>query len=462
MSDPVIHVDGVSKSFQMYSNSAHRLREILWHGFALIAPARFKTRLAAVAANRATQFTALKDVSFTVYRGETVGIIGRNGSGKSTLLQIICGTLPPSAGRVTVVGKVAALLELGSGFNPDYTGRENVYLNGQLLGLSKPEIDNRYEDIVAFADIGEHIDQPVKTYSSGMFVRLAFAIIAHVDADILVIDEALAVGDAFFGQKCMRFLREFMQTKTVLFVSHDTGSVRALCSRAVWLERGAALEIGTAKDVCDLYLQAFVEERQGKSATTRLKSTYKAQSLDMADQRLKYVNQSNLRNDLQVFKFDESRASFGDHKMRIADALFVTDTGQPNQWIVGGERVRLRVIAEAFANISSVIVGFYVKDRLGQVLFGDNTFLSYQATPVALQSGELITADFCFQMPTLPRGDYTVSAAVASGSQANHVHHDYVLDAFAFRGEVDGTATGLIGIPMHDIALVVKQRESQS
>jgi lipopolysaccharide transport system ATP-binding protein len=456
MSESVISVEGVSKSFRLYSSPVHRLREILWSGFAYLAPNGLRSRLQAKGGSRAVEFSALKNVSFTVCRGETVGIIGRNGSGKSTLLQIICGTLPPTTGRVKVNGKIAALLELGSGFNPDYTGRENVYLNGQLLGLSKPQIDERFSDIEDFAEIGEHIDQPVKTYSSGMFVRLAFAIIAHVDADILVIDEALAVGDAFFGQKCMRFLRDFMKTKTVLFVSHDTGSVRSLCSRAIWLERGEPLEIGASKAVCDLYLQAFIEERQGKSAVTRLKSNYKRQDVESVDQRLKYVNNSNLRNDLQVFKFDESRASFGDRRMRISDALFVSEDGQPNNWIVGGERVRLRVVAEAFDSLKSVIVGFYVKDRLGQVLFGDNTYLTFQDAPINVSAGEFVSADFCFDMPTLPKGDYTVSAAVASGTQIEHIHHDYVLDAFVFRGEADGTATGMIGIPMTEIALSVR------
>ena len=184
------------------------------------------------------EFWALKDVSFEVKRGETVGIIGRNGSGKSTLLQIICGTLSPTGGQVETHGRVAALLELGSGFNPEFTGRENVYMNGSVIGLSRDEIDTLFDDIVAFADIGEFIDQPVKTYSSGMYVRLAFAVIAHVNADTLVIDEALAVGDVFFVQKCMRFLRKFMDEGTIIFVSHDTGAVVNLCNRAFMLNKG--------------------------------------------------------------------------------------------------------------------------------------------------------------------------------------------------------------------------------
>lgn len=195
-----ICIDGVSKYFEIYEKPAHRLLQMIFRGH------RQYYR----------PFWALHDISFEVKRGECVGIIGRNGAGKSTLLQIITGTLTPSAGKVHIKGRVAALLELGSGFNPEFTGRENVYLNASILGLTNKEIDARYDDIVAFADIGEFIDQPIKSYSSGMVVRLAFAVVAHVDADVLIVDEALSVGDAFFTQKCMRFLRRFMKDNTVL------------------------------------------------------------------------------------------------------------------------------------------------------------------------------------------------------------------------------------------------------
>ena len=188
-------------------------------------------------------------------RGQTLGVIGCNGLDKSTLLQIICGTLYPTQGEVRVQGRVAALLELGSGFNPEFTGRENIFFNAGVLGQAEEVTRARLAAIEAFADIGEFIDQPVKTYSSGMLVRLAFAVIAHVDADVLVIDEALAVGDAFFTQKCMRFLRGFMQTGTVLFVSHDTNAVKSLCNHAIWLDQGRLRQQGTPKEVCEAYLR---------------------------------------------------------------------------------------------------------------------------------------------------------------------------------------------------------------
>ncbi|MDW8356241.1 MAG: ABC transporter ATP-binding protein, partial [Bryobacterales bacterium] len=200
------------------------------------------------------EFWALRNVSFEVRRGETVGIIGRNGSGKSTLLQIIAGTLAPTEGEVQVKGRVAALLELGSGFNPEFTGRENVYLNGTILGLSREEIDARFDDIVAFADIGGFIDQPVKFYSSGMMLRLAFAVSTTIDPDVLIIDEALAVGDVFFRQKCYRRLEDLRQRGVaILFVSHAMLDVKQLCDRAVLLDQGRTIFKGRAGEAVERY-----------------------------------------------------------------------------------------------------------------------------------------------------------------------------------------------------------------
>src|SRR5437867_3415175 len=212
------------------------------------------------------EFWALKDVSFEVKKGESVGIIGRNGSGKSTLLQIICGTLTPTSGTIETSGRIAALLELGSGFNPEFTGRENVYMNAAVLGLSKGEIDERFDDISAFADIGEFIEQPVKIYSTGMYVRLAFSVIAHVDAEILVVDEALSVGDAVFTQKCMRFTRSFQEHGTLIFVSHDTSAVQNLCRPGIWLGNRQLQQMGSSKSVAEAYLQYTLQEVYGDIA----------------------------------------------------------------------------------------------------------------------------------------------------------------------------------------------------
>jgi lipopolysaccharide transport system ATP-binding protein len=447
MSDDIaIKVEGLSKCYQIYDQPRDRLKQFVLPRLQRLAVQTPKQYF--------REFWALKDVSFEVKKGETVGIIGRNGSGKSTLLQMICGTLSPTSGSIQTNGRIAALLELGSGFNPEFTGRENVYMNGAVLGLSKDEIDARFGDIAAFADIGDFIEQPVKTYSSGMMVRLAFAVIAHVDADILVVDEALAVGDAFFTQKCMRFLRSFMQTGTVLFVSHDTGSIRSLCNRAIWLEKGQVLQDGLPKDVCELYLEAFYEAQQGKSSTTRLRAFKKpADTLPLKDQRLEFINSSNLRNDLQIFKFDPNAASFGKGGAQIQEVCLLDENDHPLAWIVGGEKVTLRVIVHAFKELDSPIIGFSVKDRLGQALFGDNTFLSYKEQPIYCQDGDSLQADFVFYMPLLPAGEYSITVAIANGTQEMHEQHNWIHDAVLFKSESSSVATGLIGIPMLEIKL---------
>jgi lipopolysaccharide transport system ATP-binding protein len=247
--DTVISIQDLGKCYQIYDKPNDRLKQSIYpriQRLVGITPKEYHRR-----------FWALQGVSFDVKHGETIGIIGRNGSGKSTLLQIICGTLAPTIGSVATKGRIAALLELGSGFNPEFTGRENVYLNGSILGLTRDEIDSRLDDIFAFADIGDFVDQPVKNYSSGMFVRLAFATQAHVDPDILVVDEALAVGDSYFVHKCMlrfHYLRE--RGTTILLVTHDATAVKTLCNRAVWIDQGGVASIGDSSIVVDQYLSA--------------------------------------------------------------------------------------------------------------------------------------------------------------------------------------------------------------
>jgi lipopolysaccharide transport system ATP-binding protein len=435
-----IEVNGLSKCYQIYDKPSDRLKQMLMRG----RKQYYK------------EFWALKDVSFKIKKGETVGIIGRNGSGKSTLLQMICGTLNPTCGEVKVNGRVAALLELGAGFNPEFSGVENVYMAASLYGLSKEEVDQRFDAIATFADIGDHIHQPVKTYSSGMYVRLAFAVIAHVDANILVIDEALAVGDAFFTQKCMRFLRNFMKKGTILFVSHDTASIKNLCNYAVWIEKGLVIQEGSPKDVCELYLEAFYESQQGKSSTIKLREIEKPDDAPpLKDQRLEFVNASNLRNDLQIFKFDPDAASFGKGGAKIQDVRLLDENEQALTWIVGGEKVTLRVMLHANQDLDSPIVGFSVKDRLGQVLFGDNTFLSYRELLFNCQAGNELQADFVFYMPLLPSGEYSITIAVANGTQEIHEQHHWIHDAVLFKSESSSVATGLIGIPMQHIKLHV-------
>jgi lipopolysaccharide transport system ATP-binding protein len=445
--DIAIRVQNLSKCYQIYDTPRDRLKQFF-------AP-RLQSLVGQTLKQYFREFWALKDISFEIRKGETVGIIGRNGSGKSTLLQIICGTLTPTSGSVETRGRIAALLELGSGFNPEFTGRENVYMNASVLGLSNEEIDTRFDDIVAFADIGDFIDQPVKTYSSGMMVRLAFAVIAHVDADILVVDEALAVGDAFFTQKCMRFLRNFMKTGTVLFVSHDTGSIRNLCTKAIWVEKGNVLQQGSPKDVCENYLEAFYEAQQGKGTTTRIKIDASHSIANAKDQRQEFLNASSLRNDIQLFEFNPDAPSFGKGEAQITSVRFLDMEGNPLAWVVGGEEVVLRVEAIAHSVLDSPIIGFFIKDKLGQCLFGDNTWLSYMDAPVGCAEGQHVVADFSFQIPRLSAGDYSITVAIANGTQHDHIQHHWVHDAVSFKSESTSVAGGLIGIPMKNIKLEI-------
>jgi lipopolysaccharide transport system ATP-binding protein len=454
-SEIAIKVENLSKCYQIYVQPHDRLKQSIY------------PRLQRLVGKQPTQyhreFWALKDVSFEIKKGETVGIIGPNGSGKSTLLQMICGTLNPTSGSIQTNGRIAALLELGSGFNPEFTGRENVYMNAAVLGLSNDETSARFDDIVAFADIGDFIEQPVKTYSSGMMVRLAFAVIAHVDADILVIDEALAVGDVFFTQKCMRFLRTFIKTGTILFVSHDTGAVVNLCNRGVLLDHGSVVMEGPPKEVTKKYLVKLYEATQ----EVDIASTPEALSPDDAqqtgseyrDMREALFNGSTLRNDIEIFRFEPDELSgFGAGGAVIASVRILDADGTPLSWIVGGEDVSLEMRCTANQDLLLPIVGFQFKDRLGQVIFADNTFLAYQFNAPQVEAGEKIIARFDFRMPVLPSGDYSVAVALADGSQESHVQHHWVHDALIVRVHASSVCFGLFGIPMKAINIKIEGR----
>lgn len=257
-SETAIKVEKLSKCYQIYNQPHDRLKQSLYprlQGLAGRAPGQYYR-----------EFWALKDVSFEIMKGETVGIVGRNGSGKSTLLQMICGTVNPSSGDIHTNGRIAALLELGSGFNPEFTGRENVYMNASILGLSKEEIDGRFDDIAAFADIGHFMDHAVKTYSSGMMARLAFSVAIQVDPDILIVDEALSVGDMAFQEKSFTRMKKIRDQGTaILFVSHSTSAVRNFCDRAIWLDAGSMRGIGERLAICDDYQKMMEHEIRKES-----------------------------------------------------------------------------------------------------------------------------------------------------------------------------------------------------
>lgn len=452
-----IRVESLGKRYEIYAQPADRLKQMvlprIGHAFGKDR-AYFK------------EFWALRGVSFDVRRGETVGIIGRNGSGKSTLLQMVCGTLHPTEGSVAVSGRIAALLELGAGFNPEFTGRENVYLSGLLYGIPENVLRGRFQSIMDFADIGDFINQPVKTYSSGMYVRLAFAIAAHVDADTLVIDEALSVGDVRFTQKCMRFLREFQKRGTLLFVSHDTGAVTNLCSRAIWLDGGRQVMDGSARDVVERYLAAqHAADRAmlGESVKVRVAADAEESAIDksrgmpeeVVDTRKALLNGEASRNLVEVFEFDPDRidSEFGAGAARIVEVQLLDGDGKAHHLIAGGEVADLSIDVSVLEPLSAPIFGFYVKDRLGQRIFGDNTYVSYYKQPIYAQPGDRLRAHFRFRMPILPSGDYSIDVALATGTQEDHTQQHWIHDAISFKAHESTMRHGLVGIPMHGIEI---------
>lgn len=435
-SDLAIKVENLSKCYHIYDKPHERLLQMMLRG----------------RKNYYKEFWALKDVSFEVKKGETVGIVGKNGSGKSTLLQMICGTLNPTSGSIRTNGRIAALLELGSGFNPEFTGRENVYLNASVLGLTDEEINERFDKIVEFADIDNFIEQPIKTYSSGMVVRLAFAVVAHVDADILIIDEALSVGDAFFTQKCIRFLRNFMKTGTIVFVSHDTGAVANLCTSAFLLDKGILSDKGTPKEVCEKYLVKL------SGSDKPLSNNYLENNVLVITEDIT-VNANSTAEYLETTNYGESftnfqdKRQFGTGEAKIVSVNILQSDATPITWVSGGEIITLEIKCLAVKEINRPIIGFEFKDRLGQILFAENTFLTYQLNPKRIEKGEEIIARFKFNLPLLPTGDYSISPAIAEGTQDNHVVHHWLHDALIVRVHSPTICFGLLRVPMKEISL---------
>lgn len=439
----VIHVDALSKLYQIYDQPRDRLKQALLP--------RVSRMLGRPPRNYYREYWALHDVNFEVRRGEAVGIVGRNGAGKSTLLQLICGTLTPTAGSARITGRVAALLELGAGFNPEFTGRENVYMSAALLGLTRHEVDQRFDDIVAFADIGDFVDQPVKVYSSGMYVRLAFAVIAHVDADILIVDEALAVGDSVFVQKCMRFLRAFRERGTLLFVSHDTGSVLNFCDRAVWLDKGHVRMHASAQDVVTEYIEYCAQEVYGD--TVKLKSI-KAERREAdeatADRKVDHGPEEETR--LTLFSNIHNSDGWTSEAARIESVELMDRNRNEMTVFRGGERVTLRIRASAARDLESVIIGFFVKDRLGQSLFGEHTF-TYVPQPCRMGAGETLEAEFDFTIPLLPDGDYSMTVSIAEGNPWDNVQHHWLHDAVLIKVASTKLRYGLVGVPFDRVAV---------
>jgi lipopolysaccharide transport system ATP-binding protein len=394
-SEFVVQTLGLGKAYPIYRRPQDRLKQLLWGG----AGRRYYE-----------EFWAVRDVDLGVRRGETVGIVGPNGSGKSTLLQMICGTLRPSEGEVKLHGRVAAMLALGSGFNPEFTGRENVHVGASVLGLSAAEIEARFDSIAAFADIGAFMDQPLKRYSSGMHARLAFALCANVDADVLVIDEILSVGDAAFQQKCMRYLNRFRLRGTVLFVSHDSGAVVKLCDRALWLDRGNVRGLGSAKEICRLYLAAQAEEKANEQGRFQIGGRSRSKDSCHTPFEPAHDETSEQPAGSRALLFDPDDPPACEGGCDIESAAFCDRSGVKLSVASGGETVELRVACRAYRTIGDGVIAFVVRDRLGQTIFSDDTASSPSAQNIS--PAQAFTAKFRFLLPYLANGVYAVEAFV--------------------------------------------------
>ena len=393
MEDNAIEVNNICKTYKLYNKPTDRFKEVI-------------TRK-----NLHSDFKALDDINFTVKKGESLGIVGKNGSGKSTLLKIITGVLNPTSGDVKVNGRVSALLELGAGFNGEYSGIENIYLQGTLMGYTREEMDEKVDEIVEFADIGEHINQPVKTYSSGMFVRLAFAVAISVDPEILIVDEALSVGDIRFQRKCFRKIEEFKKDRTFIFVSHDLGTITKFCDRVIWINEGVMKREGDPNEVTKEF-RAFMIE--AKYQEHREKNKDEAKLLKEKNNEHKF---DPILNDVEVM---------GDKKAEFLGTLLLDKNGEKCTSVDADERCSLLFRIKVNEDINEAIIGFTVKDRLGSIVFQTNSFVIDEFFD--LEGDRIYDVRFDFTVPKLIDGYYTISPAIASGTMSYHVQHCWLFD----------------------------------
>lgn len=424
-SDVVLSVCNVSKCFEMYEKPVHRLYQTLCAG-----KKKFYK-----------EFWALKGISFDVHRGECVGIIGKNGAGKSTLLQVVTGTLAPTTGAVELRGRVAALLELGSGFNPEFTGRENVYLNGTILGLSREEIDKRFQEILDFADIGEFIDQPVKTYSSGMMVRLAFAVQVMVDPDVLIVDEALAVGDAAFQRKCYARM-DALQAHgvTIILVTHDTETVKRRCNRAIFLRQGMVAFDGPAVDGVTEYMHFLFPAEfaatdggvsRGGAVAAKPTDEFVFEKLDLAKDRNAWGVGGGLISAIRI------RGLKAPNILPTPGRISVEVECRWDPDFVG------RKIAEE-ALYPSMMIGIRISDVKNVPVYGTNNYLEHVKIEPSRGSCSVV---YELDLPMLKKDEYFITAAIGVGSMLNHLHLVWDDLAIQLHGESDTESDGVFHCP---------------
>jgi lipopolysaccharide transport system ATP-binding protein len=425
--ESAIKVTHLSKCYLIYDKPQDRLKQSIYP--------RLQRLVGRQPVHYYREFWALKDVSFEIKKGETVGIIGRNGSGKSTLLQMICGTLAPTSGHVQTHGRIAALLELGSGFNPEFTGRENVYMNGAIMGLSHDEINARFEDVEAFAEIGQFIEQPVKTYSSGMFVRLAFASNIMSNPDIMIVDEALAVGDMKFQAKCMTALTRMQERgTTVLFVSHDIGALKSLCSKGIYLERGSVKAIGKASEVAEGYIKVMREEMNAEHRQcARMASGVTLEKRDADQSKEDAASTCDVivtRSDEFTKRVAAYRYGAGGTRITFAELLNMGD--DPIAIAEFNQEVKLRIYVEASAS-QRISVNFYILDDKKINVTGSG-FIQAGHELLPVHYGGHYQVEYIIKLP-FQEGSYSVCLEVTSpvivGETAEFL--DVIEDALTFQ-----------------------------
>ena len=440
--DIAIRVQGLSKCYGIYANPHDRLKQF-------ILP-RLQRLIGQASKQYFREFWALKDVSFEIKKGETVGIIGRNGSGKSTLLQMICGTLNPTSGSIQTNGRIAALLELGSGFNPEFTGRENVYMNAAVLGLSKEEVDERFDDIAAFADIGQFIDQPVKTYSSGMVVRLAFAVQSQVEPDILVVDEALSVGDAKFQAKCFERLRQLKENGTsILLVTHSSEQIVTHCSTAILLNNGAQLETGEPRHVVNRYMDLlFGKEKTAIQTESKRHSEVPAASCTAIAYQLSQLEDCfATRHGYNPYEY-----RWGDGAATILDYYLTTDDETYPSAISTGQRVTLAVSIKFHRDFYRPILGITIKTKEGVTVYGVNSETLECGDFLKLgRGGSVAQVETVFTCRLAP-GDYFVSLGIASKYGEDVIPHDRRYDSVYLQIRPNSLFFGLADLELKMIA----------
>ena len=422
-SELMLKLENVSKIYHLYSSRTNSFLNLFFpYG------------------RKCKRFTALSPLSLDIYRGECIGIMGVNGSGKSTLLQMVAGTLTPSTGKIYANGKIMSLLELGSWIDADATGRENIYNAGYIQGLNKRRIKEKLPEIADFAEIGEFIDQPVSTYSSGMVMRLAFAASIYLNSEILLLDEIFAVGDAHFARKCIALLRSKIATSTVLIVSHDYNVITSLCNRAILLDHGEMVFSGSPRDVTERYLERCYGEKQAVTVTPQ-------SGVSPSDGDVRPASQ---KPDIVFSSFQSGSRSFGEGMAEICDFALLDENGNRITAVKGGECITLKISAVALKPLEHPAIGFAVRSPSGVILFGDVAEDHCEAIP--LKAGGRFSAVFRFIMPLFPDGDYSVSASISTGPLNDHKiqiwHHTAV--NFAVTGGIPIQGV-LFGLPMKEI-----------